>query len=198
MEQLLNREPGVPTFQMEAETGDESLSNLVSKNSPLFWLQQTYGLSAFDLEVVAISQTAPQAYRQGEQSQLSQAESAAAATAQEKLQGMHGERSQSLEQVTGKQVDGKGKDEQSRAKIAGDIDKIYQTTKTKVDDRLAKLTTAYPMRLMRVQRRRGRYLRNMLANGCTIISQRVIPRVGAIHLAGQNGLMINYGECQTR
>ncbi|MDB9327947.1 hypothetical protein PN435_17595 [Nodularia spumigena CS-590/02] len=87
------------------------------------------------------SQTAPQAYRQGEQSQLSQAESTAAATAQEKLQGMHGERSQSLEQVTGKQVDGKGKDEQSRAKIAGDIDKIYQTTKTKVDDRLAKLTT---------------------------------------------------------
>ncbi|MEH1969380.1 eCIS core domain-containing protein [Nostoc sp.] len=87
------------------------------------------------------SQTAPQAYRQGEQSQLSQAESTAAATAQEKLQGMHGERSQSLEQVTGKQVKGKGKDEQSRAKIAGDIDKIYQTTKTKVDTKLAKLTT---------------------------------------------------------
>ncbi|MEH2156551.1 eCIS core domain-containing protein [Nostoc sp.] len=87
------------------------------------------------------SQTAPQAYRQGEQSQLSQAESTAAATAQEKLQGIHGERSQSLEQVTGKQVKGKGKDEQSRAKIAGDIDKIYQTTKTKVDTKLAKLTT---------------------------------------------------------
>ncbi|BAZ23373.1 hypothetical protein NIES4073_42610 [Kalymmatonema gypsitolerans NIES-4073] len=46
MEQLLNRELGAPAFQMDAETGDESLSNLVSKNSPLFWLQQTYGLSA--------------------------------------------------------------------------------------------------------------------------------------------------------
>ena len=55
MEQLLNREPGVPTFQIDAETGGESLSNLVSKNSPLFWLQQTYGLSDFDLEVVAIA-----------------------------------------------------------------------------------------------------------------------------------------------
>jgi hypothetical protein len=55
MEQLLNREPGVPTLQIDAETGDESLSNLVSENSPLFWLQQTYGLSAFDLEVVAIA-----------------------------------------------------------------------------------------------------------------------------------------------
>ncbi|MBD2358718.1 DUF4157 domain-containing protein [Tolypothrix sp. FACHB-123] len=87
------------------------------------------------------SQTAPQTYRQGEQSQLSQAESTAAATTQEKLQGMHGERSQSLEQVTGKQEEGKSKDEQSRAKIAGDIDKIYQTTKTKVDTKLAKLTT---------------------------------------------------------
>ena len=87
------------------------------------------------------SQTAPKAYRQGEQSQLSQAESAASATAQEKLQGMHGERSQSLQQVTGDQVDGKSKDEQSRAKIAGDIDQIYQTTKTKVEDRLTKLDT---------------------------------------------------------
>jgi hypothetical protein len=55
MERLLDREPGVPTLPMEAETGSDSLSNLVSKNSPLFWLQQTYGLSAFDLEVVAIA-----------------------------------------------------------------------------------------------------------------------------------------------
>ncbi|MEH1969377.1 ATP-binding protein [Nostoc sp.] len=55
IEQLLNREPGVPTFQIDTETGDESLSNLVSRNSPLFWLQQTYGLSAFDIEVVAIA-----------------------------------------------------------------------------------------------------------------------------------------------
>lgn len=86
------------------------------------------------------SQTAPQAYRQGEQSQLSQAESAAAGTAQEKLQGMHGERSQSLEQVTGKQEEGKGKDEQSRTKIAGDIGGIYDATKKKVDDRLKTLT----------------------------------------------------------
>jgi len=55
MEQLLNREPGVPTFQLETETGGESLFNLVSENSSLYWLQQTYGLSDFDLEVVAIA-----------------------------------------------------------------------------------------------------------------------------------------------
>ncbi|MGB3191276.1 MAG: DUF4157 domain-containing protein [Limnoraphis sp.] len=87
------------------------------------------------------SETAPKAYRQAEQAQLSQAESTAASTVQEKLQGMHDQRSQSLEQVAGKQVEGKGKDEESRAKIAGDINKIYQTTKTKVDEKLAKLTT---------------------------------------------------------
>ncbi|MEB3279642.1 MAG: DUF4157 domain-containing protein [Lyngbya sp.] len=87
------------------------------------------------------SETAPKAYRQAEQTQLSQAQSTAVATVQEKVQGMHDQRSQSLEQVTGKQVEGKGKDEESRAKIAGDIDKIYQTTKTKVDEKLAKLTT---------------------------------------------------------
>ena len=55
MELLLNREPGVPTFQRSAETGDESLSNLISENSPLHWLQHTYDLSAFDIEVVAIA-----------------------------------------------------------------------------------------------------------------------------------------------
>jgi AAA+ superfamily predicted ATPase len=55
MEQLLNREPGAPPFQIEAETGDESLSNLVSENSSLYWLQHTYSLSPFDLEVVAIA-----------------------------------------------------------------------------------------------------------------------------------------------
>ena len=55
MEQLLNREPGVSPFLMEAETGEDSLSNLISENSPLHCLQQTYGLSDFDLEVVAIA-----------------------------------------------------------------------------------------------------------------------------------------------
>lgn len=117
----------------EADITEEQLAK---SNEPQFQ-------SALDSKKTAQahSQTAPQAYRQGEQSQLSQAESTAAGTAQEKLQGMHDKRSQSLDQVTGKQVEGKGKDEESRTKIAGDIDKIYTTTKDKVDTKLAKLTT---------------------------------------------------------
>jgi len=54
---------------------------------------------------------------------------------------MHGSRSQALVGVTGKQIDGKGRDEQKRTKIADDIDKIYQDTKTTVDTKLAQLST---------------------------------------------------------
>jgi hypothetical protein len=129
--------------QARSQSLDEQLAGADITEEQLAKSNEPQFQSALDSKKTAQthSETAPQAYRQGEQSQLSQAESTAAATAQEKLQGMHGERSQSLEQVTGKQVDGKGKDEESRTKIARDIDKIYQTTKTKVDTKLAKLTT---------------------------------------------------------
>ncbi len=77
---------------------------------------------------------APQQYRQFEQNQLTQAKGEASATAQQQLQGMHGDRAQLLSQVTNQQVVAKGSDEQKRAKIAGDIQGIYQNTKTSVDD----------------------------------------------------------------
>ena len=127
------RSQGLDQQLAEADITEEQLAK---SNEPQFQ-------AALDSKKTAQahSATAPQAYRQGEQAQLSQAESTAAATTQEKLQGMHGERSQSLEQVTGKQTEGKGKDEQSRAQIAGEIGKIYDATKTKVDDKLTKLTT---------------------------------------------------------
>ncbi len=55
IKQLLTREPGVPLFELATETGDESLSNLIRENSSLAWLQQTYGLSDFDIGVAAIA-----------------------------------------------------------------------------------------------------------------------------------------------
>ena len=76
---------------------------------------------------------APQEYRQFEQNQLTIAQGEAAATSQQQLQGMHGDRAQLLSQVTNQQLGAKGKDEQERAKIAGDIQKIYQQSKTKVE-----------------------------------------------------------------
>jgi len=79
---------------------------------------------------------APKQYRQFEENQLTQAKGEASATAQQKLQGMHGNRAQLLSQVTNQQLVTKGKDEQERAKIAGDIQNIYQQTKTKVEKTL--------------------------------------------------------------
>jgi hypothetical protein len=80
-----------------------------------------------------------QNYRKSEQQQLSQAQNEAATTADEKLQGMHGDRAKLLAQVVEQQTVTKGKDEQERAKIAGDIQKIYDKTKTNVEDKLSKL-----------------------------------------------------------
>ncbi|AFY57584.1 hypothetical protein Riv7116_5188 [Rivularia sp. PCC 7116] len=79
------------------------------------------------------AQLAPQEYRQFEQNQLTQAQGEATATAGEKLQGMHSDRTQLLSGVLQQQVEAKGKDEQARAKVAGDIQGIYQQTKTKVE-----------------------------------------------------------------
>ena len=83
----------------------------------------------------------PQEYRQFEQGQLSHAKAEATATAQGKTQGMHTDRAQLMGQVGGQQVETKGKDEQQRGKVAGDINKIYQDTKTKVEKALTDLDT---------------------------------------------------------
>ncbi|MBW4501601.1 MAG: DUF4157 domain-containing protein [Scytonema hyalinum WJT4-NPBG1] len=82
---------------------------------------------------------APQQYRKQEQNIISNAQATAETTAQQHLQGMHGIRSQNLNQVADQQVGGKGKDEQARAKVAGDINKIYEKTKTQVEKTLGDL-----------------------------------------------------------
>jgi hypothetical protein len=74
-----------------------------------------------------------QEYREFEENQLTQAQNEATVTAGEKLQGMHGDRTQLLSGVLEQQVEAKGKDEQARAKVAGDIQGIYHQTKTKVE-----------------------------------------------------------------
>ncbi|MBV6625824.1 MAG: DUF4157 domain-containing protein [Rivularia sp. (in: Bacteria)] len=79
------------------------------------------------------AQLAPQEYRQFEEKQLTQAQGEATTTAAEKLQAMHGDRTQLLSGVTNSQIEAKGKDEQARVKVAGDIQGIYQQTKTKVE-----------------------------------------------------------------
>jgi ppGpp synthetase/RelA/SpoT-type nucleotidyltranferase len=85
------------------------------------------------------AQESPASYRQFEQEQLSQAEGEATTNAQEKLQGMHGERAGILGQVVSRQTDAKGKDEQARSKVAGELQKIYTQSKTKVESILSEL-----------------------------------------------------------
>jgi hypothetical protein len=82
---------------------------------------------------------APAKYRQQEEGIIANAKATAEATAQQHLEGMHGIRSQHLGQVGDQQVGTKGKDEQARAKVAGDINKIYEGTKTKVEKTLGDL-----------------------------------------------------------
>jgi len=55
VERLLTREPGAPTFQGYGELDDETPSNVVQQDSPLAWLQQTFELSPFDVEIIAIA-----------------------------------------------------------------------------------------------------------------------------------------------
>ncbi|WP_287267018.1 DUF4157 domain-containing protein [Moorena sp. SIO3A2] len=108
---------------------DVTSEQLAKSNEPQF---QT--ALAAKQEAQTNASQAPQAYRQFEQDQLTQAQGEAATTAGQQLQGMHGSRAQLLAQVTNQQIKTKGKDEQERAKVAGDIQKIYNQTKTKVED----------------------------------------------------------------
>ncbi|MBW4635585.1 MAG: ATP-binding protein [Iphinoe sp. HA4291-MV1] len=55
VERLLTREPGAPIFQGYGELDDTTPSELVQQNSPLAWLQQTFELSAFDIDIIAIA-----------------------------------------------------------------------------------------------------------------------------------------------
>ncbi|MEH2174852.1 eCIS core domain-containing protein [Nostoc sp.] len=115
----------------EADITEEQLAN---SNEPEF-----QGALAAKKDAQTNAQEAPPQYRQQEQGILANAQATAEATAQQHLQAMHGIRTQNLGQVTEHQVGAKGKDEQARAKVAGDINKIYDKTKGKVEKTLGEL-----------------------------------------------------------
>ncbi|WP_414551377.1 eCIS core domain-containing protein [Anabaena sp. CCY 0017] len=117
----------------EAEVTEEQLAN---SNEPQF-INAVGAKKSAQTKVVE----APQAYRQQEQATLNQAQTEAQTTSQTQLEGMHGQREQLLAQVSGHQDETKTKDEQARAKIATDIDGIYQQTKSDVEGVLNGLDT---------------------------------------------------------
>ncbi|MDZ8030639.1 eCIS core domain-containing protein [Nostoc sp. DedSLP04] len=115
----------------EADITEEQLAN---SNEPEF-----QGALAAKKDAQTNAQEAPPQYRQQEQGILATAQATAEATAQQHLQAMHGIRTQNLGQVGEQQVGAKSKDEQARAKVAGDINKIYDKTKSKVEKTLNEL-----------------------------------------------------------
>jgi len=90
-------------------------------------------------EAQAHAASAPQEYRQFEGTTLAQAEGAAAAVAQERTGAMHAERAGLLAQVAGQQGQAKSEDEQARARVASDIQKIYTRTQANVERILGEL-----------------------------------------------------------
>jgi hypothetical protein len=78
------------------------------------------------------SAAAPAEYRAKEQDVLAKGRGEAEATAGAELQGMHGARAQALAKVVGKKGETKSADEEKRAKVATDIQGIYDRTKADV------------------------------------------------------------------
>ncbi|MDM9583741.1 DUF4157 domain-containing protein [Nostoc sp. GT001] len=115
----------------EADVTEEQLAN---SNEPEF-----QGALAAKKDAQTNAQEAPPQYRQKEQGILATAQATAEATAQQHLQAMHGIRTQNLGQVGEQQIGAKSKDEQARTKVAGDINKIYDKTKGKVEKTLGEL-----------------------------------------------------------
>ncbi|TAF03408.1 MAG: DUF4157 domain-containing protein [Nostocales cyanobacterium] len=122
-------------LQQESQNLDQQMANaniteeqLAKSNQPEF-----QGALTAKKEAQTNAVQGPAKYRQEEQGIIANAKGTAEATAQQHLEGMHGIRNQNLGQVAEQQVGTKGKDEQARAKVAGDINKIYEGTKTKVE-----------------------------------------------------------------
>ncbi|MBD2136528.1 DUF4157 domain-containing protein [Anabaena sp. FACHB-1237] len=115
----------------DAKVTDEQLAN---SNEPEF----QSALASKKQAQTSAAQAGPQ-YRQQEQNLITTAKTTAEATAQQHLQQMQTVKTQNITQVSSEQVATKGKDEEARTKIAGDINKIYETTKTKVEQTLSGL-----------------------------------------------------------
>ncbi len=108
----------------EAEVTDEQIKK---SNEPEF----TGALEARDA-AKQHSATAPEGYRAKEQDVLAKGRGEAEGAAGAELQGMHGTRVQALAKVVGKKGETKSADEEKRAKVATDIQGIYDRTKADV------------------------------------------------------------------
>ena len=79
------------------------------------------------------AETAPQGFRQQEDTTLQGASQQSEAASQKQLAGMHQMRGSAFQKVTGNQKNTAKKDTSEREKIANDINGIYESTKTEVN-----------------------------------------------------------------
>jgi hypothetical protein len=124
------------SIDQEMSKADVTEEQLANSNEPEF-----QGALDSKREAQTSTSQAPQEYRSFEGEQVNQAQTEATGAAQAQLQAMHGDRAALLTKVMGHQVGAKTQDETARAKVAGDIQKIYDKTKTNVERILAKLDT---------------------------------------------------------
>lgn len=114
----------IDTKMAEADVTEEQIKN---SNEPEF----NAALEARD-GARKQSAAAPAEYRAKEQDVLAKGRGEAETTAGAELQGMHGARAQALAKVVGKKGETKSADEEKRAKVATDIQGIYDRTKADV------------------------------------------------------------------
>ncbi|SEE14580.1 hypothetical protein SAMN04487765_1553 [Tenacibaculum sp. MAR_2010_89] len=137
-----NAEVNKPLEDNVAEVDQQMAMNKVTdeqlekSNEPSF----TQGLDAKN-EAKKDAATAPAQLRQKEKGVLQNAKAGAAGKEQVGLAGMHQDRSKLLTQVTGSQTKTGGKDTSERTRIATEINKIYENSKTAVEKILTDLDT---------------------------------------------------------
>jgi len=115
----------------DANVTEEQLAN---SNEPEF----TGALGA-KKEAQADAQAAPTAYREQEQGILAGARAQAVGSVDAQFTGMHQTRKGEFSAIEGQQDVTKTTDEQKRAEVATNIERIYRDTKQKVEGRLSKL-----------------------------------------------------------
>jgi hypothetical protein len=135
-EEDISLQAGPKEIDQQMASADVTEEQLKDSNEPAF-----QGALAQKKDVEKESVASPQAYRAEEPKLLQAAQSDAQSLTTKDVHGMHGVRMKDLGGVTGKQTDAKAEEEKRRAKIFGDIQGIYGTTKSNVEKRLKDLDT---------------------------------------------------------
>ena len=118
----------------QMKSADVTEEQLADSNEPEF-----QGALDARQEAKTQAETGPQAYRQGEQDILHQAQAEASGAVQQRTGAMHADRAGLLAQVGTQQGATKTKDEQERQRVGAEINTIYEETKSKVESILSAL-----------------------------------------------------------